>query len=266
MDNKTREKLLNIGQSQEDKLFLAKVLDKLILCQRSFTLQVTDFLDPYRQQLAEEMLNQAAQPDLEYTFSGGYDLAERQRLLVYPDFLQPRAEDDNIAVLEVKGNFAFQKVSHRDFLGSVLGMGIVREKLGDIIVGDSGAQVFADREVADYLQMHLTKVHRVSVQGKIIQRSAVTLPEEKTREIRTTVASLRLDSVAAAGFGVSRTQMTTQIAAEKVKVNWKYVSQPAYQVQEGDIVSIKGRGRAEITSVGGLTKKGRTGIVINRFQ
>lgn len=267
MDAKDREKYLSLGKGQEDKLFLARVLDKIVLCQRSFEPQVTEFMDPYRQQLAEELLLQACGQagQVDYLFSGGYPLAERQRLVLLPEFLAGTEVDPGIAVLEIKGNFTFQKVSHRDYLGSLLGLGIVRDRLGDILVGAGGAYVFADFEVAEYLTLHLSKVHRVPVKVETIKAAEVVLPEGQTREIRATVASLRLDCVASAGYGVSRSQMAGQIIGEKVKVNWRTIKEPSRSVGQGDMLSIRGKGRVEVVEIGGSTKKGRISLQLRRY-
>lgn len=263
MLDKDREKVLSLGKSQEDKLFLAKILDKVVLCGRTFQAQVSDFLDPHRQQLAETLAAQV--PEVEYLMSGGYPQAERQRLVVFPDFLTVEDVDDQIDCLAIEGNFRFQKVTHRDYLGSILGLGLKREKIGDIIVLEDGAQILADREVAGYLAMNLAKIHRVPVKARIIPRKELALPEGKTREIKATVASLRLDAIAAAGFGISRSQIAREIAAEKLKLNWQPVSDPAHPVRKGDTLSLRGRGRVEVTLVGGNTKKGRISLVLHRY-
>lgn len=263
MLNKDREKLLSLGKSQEDKLFLAKILDKIALCQKTFQTQTSDFLDPLRQQLAEALA--AHVPEVEYLMSGGYPQAERQRLVIFPEFLTVEDVDDQIDCLVVEGNFRFQKVTHRDYLGSILGLGLKREKIGDIIVLEEGAQLLADRDVADYLVLNLTKIHRVPVQVRIILRNELVLPEGQTREIKATVASLRIDAIAAAGFSTSRSQMVREITAEKLKLNWQPVPDPSFPVREGDILSLRGRGRVEVTQIGGNTKKGRISLVLNKY-
>ncbi len=263
MDKVVREKILALGKSQEDKVFLAKVLDKIGVSTKTFQTQVTDFLDPAQQQIAETALSLL--PACEYLFSGGYPQAERRRLVLFPEFLELEAVDDEIACVLLEGNFRFQKVNHRDYLGAVLGLGLKREKLGDIIVQETGAQLLADRELANYLALQLTKIHRVSIQARIIPRTELVLPEGKYKEIKTTVASLRLDAIAAAGFGTSRTQMTKEITTEKVKLNWQSVANPAHLIQEGDILSIRGRGRVEVVQVGSNTKKGRISLILQRY-
>ena len=101
---------------------------------------------------------------------------------------------------------------------------------------------------------------------KLIALSELQLRPETVKEIRSTVASLRLDSVAASGFGVSRTQMAEEIQSEKVKVNWKDAKNPAQNVKAGDVISFRGRGRVEIVEITGQTKKGRTGVLLKRYM
>lgn len=245
-------------------MFLAKVIDRLELCARTGQPQISDFADPSRQRLASAAAERF--PEISYLLSGGYPQAERRRLVVFPDFLAAEDVDDQITCLAAQGNFNFQKVSHRDYLGSLLALGLKREKFGDIVVGERASYFLVDSQVADYVCRNLTQIHRVPVELAPVQPEEMVLPEGRTKEIRATVASLRLDTVAAAGFGVSRTRMAADIAAEKVKLNWQTVRNPAHLISVGDILSVRGRGRVEVASSGGATKKGRISVVLVRHQ
>ncbi len=258
-----REDILEQAAGPEDRALVARVLDKVQAVRKSHEVAVTEFYDPYQQGLISPVLARA--PEISFMWSGGYEGAERQRLVICPDYLEPARLDPELEVLSVTGNLKFQKVSHRDFLGAVLGLGIKREKIGDVLVNRQGCYVIIDRSIAGYVVSNLIKVHRVTVRVERISPGDMALPEVKVKEVFATVSSLRLDAVAAAGFGVSRSKMAGEIGAEKVKVNWNVIADCSYSVKEGDRISVRGRGRAEIEEVRGETRKGRISLVIKRY-
>ncbi|HWI54709.1 MAG TPA: YlmH/Sll1252 family protein, partial [Desulfobacteria bacterium] len=231
---------------------------------RTHSVEVTEFFDPYQQSIISPVLPKV--PGISFIWTGGFDRAERKRLVLFPEYLESEDTDPEIKCLEITGNLKFQDLSHRDFLGSLMGLGIKRDKLGDIIVTSKGCQVVTDSQIAGYIERNLTKVHRVGVHIREIAIDELQLPEEEVREVFATVASMRLDAVAAAGFGVSRTKMADEIYAEKVKVNWLVVNDCSHAVKEGDIISIRGRGRVELDIVKGETKKGRIALNLKRFK
>ena len=259
-----REKLLAALDKPDDRRFLARVLDRFEAVLRHQGYEVTDFCDPYQQTLTDRAVGRLAEPGFEWR--GGYQAAERRRLVIFPEYLDPATLDDGTVLLEITGNFRFQRVTHRDFLGALLSLGIKREKLGDIIVTGDGCQVFADAGVKDYITWNLDKIHRVTVRVKEITSDKLCLPEVQAREIAATVSSLRLDAVTGAGFGVSRTRMAGEIASEKVRLNWFVNKDTAAEVKAGDVISCRGLGRLEVSAVGGVTKKGRISITIKRYQ
>lgn len=258
-----RKQLLERLQSPEDRRFAARVLDKINLVLKNHETVVTDFCDPYQQNLISPGLKV---PGISFLWTGGYAGAERQRLVLGPEYLDLEEADKALALLNVTGNLKYQNLTHRDFLGAILSLGIKREKTGDIVVHEHGCQVIVDESISGYIINNLTKVHKVGVKVVPAALATIELPEEKTREISTTVSSLRIDAVAAAGYGVSRTKMAADITAEKVKVNWHTVSDPSINVRAGDKISIRGRGRVEVETVKGETKKGRIAIILKRYQ
>ncbi len=120
-------------------------------------------------------------------------------------------------------------------------------------------------EVADFLLTHLTHVGKIPVTVERIDPERLEVPPERVKEIRATVASLRLDAVASLGFGVSRTRMAREIKGERVKLNWKTVRDPAHSVAQGDTLSIRGRGRVVVEEVQGTTRKGRISLLLKRY-
>jgi RNA-binding protein YlmH len=257
-------KLLEAATSPEDREILARALDHAETALKTHRPQVTGFYDPYRCGLIARVVE--TYPDLAVRVDGGYPAAERSRVLIYRDYMDGVAEDAWLSFLAVQGNFRFQNVTHRDYLGALLGLGLRREKLGDILVDENGARVVVAAEVAPYIIAELSAVGRVSVTVREITREELAPPPRKYREIKVTVQSLRLDAVAAHGFGLSRSKMAREIAAGKIYLNWRPRLDPSAAVKPGDVISARGRGRVELAETGGHTKKGRINVLLRRYR
>ncbi len=257
-----RDSYLKLAGNDAEKLMLAHFLD---LCEQVF-LDVLPkcgpFLNLREQELCATVFRQIE--GITFRFDGGYRGAERKRGIVLPDFYGADPIDTKISAVLLQGKFPTD-ISHRDFLGAVLATGIDRLKVGDILLVEGGAQVILDRDLVFYLKQNLFKIGSYPVELAEIDLEQIVSSCEKVKEIKTTVSSLRLDAVAAAGFGMSRTAMAREIKAKRVKLNWQETDSPSEAVKEGDIISIRGRGRVEIAEVGGITKKGRNHLSLKRF-
>lgn len=258
-----REKILTAISDGEEKIWVASLLDKAQKALDTHSFVLTDFCDPAQQELAIRVLQQI--DDLTYLFSGGYPSAERKRIIILPSYYLAEVGEEGISALQVEGNFKYCTVSHRDYLGAILGLGIKREKIGDLLITDSFCQVIVAQEIKDYIIMHLDKVNKAGVKVREIDVDQLQFKPDKVKEIKTTVASLRLDAVASSGFGVSRSKMAKEIGAELVKVNWKVINNAAYTVKPDDVISIRGKGRVMIEEIKGETKKGRIALILKRY-
>jgi photosystem II S4 domain protein len=263
-----KEKVLSHIKGEDERIQISKIIDKVQLVLKNYQVNVTDFIDPFIADLAEDILKGIDK--ISFVLDGGYPPAERKVILIYPDYLGDDHEERELCFLEIQGNFKFNEISHRDVLGSILGLGLKREKIGDILIINEndlvqGCYVIVKAEVADYLIYNLTKIHRVAVKVKKVTRDELQLTEEKVKEIFATVASLRLDAIASSGFGVSRSLIVKEIEAEKLKLNWRSNSNPAYPIKAGDIISLRGRGRLEVSEVMGKTSKDRFKVLLKKF-
>ena len=172
----------------------------------------------------------------------------------------------HLTALEIAGNFLFDTATHRDFLGAMLGTGIVREKTGDIIVlGERGAQAIVVPELAEFLEMNLQQVRSVPVKTQPIDINELKVREPKKKELTTVEASLRLDAIASAGFGMSRSKMVDIIESGDVRVNWKEINQASSQLKSGDLIAIRGKGRLEVGEIA-VTKKERYRVQLTRYM
>ncbi|MBF2034377.1 MAG: photosystem II S4 domain protein [Leptolyngbyaceae cyanobacterium T60_A2020_046] len=250
-------------KSVENRDTLARILDQADQAIRTWEVVVTDFLSPPELVEAQAMFQRLT--DVQFVVGGGYPQAERQRGAIARSELPLEQDQIPLTLLNIAGNFLFDTATHRDFLGAMLGTGIVREKVGDIIVlGERGAQAIVMPELAEFLEMSLTQVRSVPVQTRRVDWQELRVREPKKKEMTTVEASLRLDAIASAGFGMSRSKMVDLITAGDVRVNWKSVTQSSYALNTGDLVAIRGKGRLEIGDIA-VTKKERYRINLTRY-
>lgn len=260
-----RESILKKVQKIDDKLIVSKILDKAAKAQKSSSPAYSDFLDPYQRSIVERALGDVV--DLKYEFNGGYIGAERVIIIFRPNFISPRSESDIVYPFKVVNITLHGRgaLTHRDYLGSLMGLGIKREKIGDILVEEESCTVIVLSEIADFIKYNLSKVSNIKADADIISIDQLVAPEPKVKEVNTTVASLRLDSIAGAGFGMSRSKAAEFIKGEKVSLNWEIADSLTKQVKEGDVISIRGKGRVVVDSIGGTTRKGRISVLLKRL-
>lgn len=257
-----RETVLRYFKASGDEELAAQLLDLADGARKSRRFKVTGFLDPHGQNVAEIVA--ANFPQVRYELNGGFHNAERQKAaFVSEDFYgQP---DFAITALEILWDKRYYEIGHRDVLGAFMGLGCKREILGDIVFIDEGAQIVVDTPMVDYVFSNLTKIGAATVEVKEIPISELKEKEQKIKLISATVAALRLDAVAASGYGVSRSRMADEIKGQNVKLNWQDAKSPSQTVKEGDVISFRSRGRVELAEVRGTTKKGRYAITLKRY-
>jgi len=256
-----REELL---KGVENRDAVARIIDKADLALKNWEVVLTDFCSP--PVLAEVQRIFARLTEVQLLTWGGYPGAERQRIGISRLEIPFDETQVSVSALDIAGNFLFDPATHRDFLGAILGTGLVRDKIGDLIVlGERGAQVIVVPEIADFLTISLTQVRSVTVECRPIQLTELKIRPPQKKEMQTVEASMRLDAIASAGFGVSRSKMADSISAGDVRVNWKEITQSSYIVNSGDLISVTGKGRLEVGEVS-VTKKQRYRIQLTRYK
>lgn len=256
-----REELL---KGIENRASATRVLDQAEQALKTWEVVCTDFLSPPELVEVQQMLNQLT--EIQLLAGGGYPQAERQRVAIARAELPLELGAVEVTALDIAGNFLFDSATHRDFLGALLGTGIVREKVGDIIVlGERGAQAIVVPELVEFLELHLIQVRSVTVRTRRIDTSELKVREPKKRELTTVEASLRLDAIASAGFGMSRSKMADLITGGDVRVNWKEITQASSALKSGDLIAIRGKGRLEVGEIA-VTKKERYRVQLTRFM
>lgn len=259
-----RDRINKISDLPEDRLLLAKLWDKVQNGMGKNIPISTCFLSPREQQLAAMLFGNA---DGLY-FWGGYPEAERKTLCYLPDYMEESflsCEDSPVACIRA----AFYKAdtpTHRDFLGALIGCGICRETVGDILVGSGNCDFFVTAEIAPYILQNLKSAGRTGLKLQHIPLWDVSVPEQSYTEIQDTVASLRFDSILSAGFRISRSSALTYIAAEKAFLDGIPCTRPEKQISQGSKMSVRGLGKIQLSQIKHTTKKGRIAVVIHRFD
>ena len=260
MDRKNIEK---IAQTPEDKLLLAKLWDKIHISIQKNIPGNTRFLSPRELELARYLFGT---PEGLYAF-GGYPDAERKMLVFLPEYLDESAlyEEGSPVVCLRCTFFQGDSPSHRDFLGALMGAGIGRETVGDICVSKGSCDFFVTAEIAPYVEQNLTGAGRTKMSIRRIPLQDAVIPEPEVKEIRDTLASLRLDSVISSGFRIGRSLAAQYISAGKAAIDGLPCEKPDKQVTEGAKISVRGLGKIKLAKINGTTKKDRISVVLHRY-
>lgn len=246
----------------ENREVVSRLLDLGDRAIQTWDVVCSDFLSP--PEITEALQIFSRMTEIHVLAWGGYPQAERQRLAIARGELPLDESMVSLTAISISGNFLFDTATHRDFLGAILGTGIERQKVGDVnVLGEKGAQAIVVPELVEYLQIHFNQVRTVPVKVNAIAFDELKIRVPVTKELVSTEASLRLDAIASAGFGMSRGKMVDLINGDDVRVNWKTISQPSYQVKSGDLIAIRGKGRVTVGEIV-ITKKERFRVQMTR--
>jgi len=258
-----RNHIEKIAHTPVDRLLLAKLWDKITAGMRKSIPANTCFLSPRELEMAQYLFGDV--PGL-YAF-GGYADAERKMLIYLPEYLEEDAlyDPDSPCVCLRASFYQADSPSHRDFLGALMGAGIGRETVGDICVGKSQCDFFVTAEMAPHLLQSFTSAGRTKLHLSQIPLTQAQIPEPEVREIKDTLASLRLDSVISSGFRIGRSLASQYISAGKASIDGLPCEKPDKPVAEGSRVSVRGLGKIRLVQINGKTKKDRISVVIHRY-
>lgn len=260
---------INKYKNEKDKLLISKLIDKIRFCETKNKIQTTDFLDEREQKLLENFLK--SQKIYNYFLTGGFEEAERKILVIYPekltDIIQNINLDEYINSIRITlPNEMHGEYAHKNYLGGLMKLGISREKIGDILVDDNGADILVMPEMLKFLNTNIPSLTRFS-KSKIeqIQLENLRKIELKTQTVKITVASMRLDNIVSELAKCSRGKANELLAQERVLLNHEMIEKSSKEVKENDIVTIRGKGRFVVKSVVGNNRKGRLFIEVEKF-
>lgn len=261
--------ILNDYRDKDDKILLAQILDKVEMVENKNKIEHTDFLDLAQIELVQKFINKVKIEN--YMSYGGFEQAERKMFVIYPEKFNSVVVKKNLSNIiqivrielpdDLKG-----KYTHRDYLGAVIKLGVKREKVGDIIVDNNGADIIVDKDISKFLLENLGALTRFSKSTITVENIEDLRPVEiKKEELEIIVSSLRLDNVISELARCSRNKALDIINMERVFVNFECETKKTKQIKPGDMVTIRGKGRFYIKEIVGQTRSGRTIIKIEKF-
>lgn len=251
-----------VAQTEEDRFLFSKIYDRITLAEQRNIFGCTGFLSPREQVLTRQML-----PGMELHFFGGLCDAERAVCCWLPDYYDTddlTADDGPVAVIRAE-YYNNDKLTHRDFLGALMGCGLKRETIGDIYVSEGQCDILLLREILPYVLDNFISAGRTKLNVRQIALDELCVPQKTVKHIRDTVSSLRLDSIVGSGFGMSRGKACELISSGKVSLNDLPCIKPDKVLQEGDKVTAKGFGKLVFLQMQGRTKKERISILLERY-
>jgi RNA-binding protein YlmH len=249
---------------KDEQPFIETVVGWTREVEDTYSPKLTGFLDPRQIFILGSIVRSSG---LQFGVHGSFLAPERQRALIYPDYYEPEAEDFQVSVFALRYPAKFMKLEHRDILGSLMALGIDRSKFGDIRLEGEVAQFTAAKEMKDYLIANLTTIGKSKVRVEALDSTDELIVSAETwREELHTISSLRLDSLVASLVNCPRQKAVALIQSDKVKVNHVVRDQQAFEVNESDILSIRGSGRFKIMSIEGRTRKDKIRLLIGRLE
>ena len=217
---------------------------------------MTSFLDPRGQYILEVIVGSFE--DMKVSYFGGQS-AERKRAIIAPSYFEPTEGDFEEVLIQINYPEKFVSIQHQHVLGTLLSLGIEREQVGDILVGDT-IQFVLTKQLESYIMMELTKIKGATVKLDSIPFKDMIQSKENWNIHHSTVSALRLDVVLKEMIRKSRSIAKQLIEKKRVKVNHTLIDSPDFQLQNNDLLSIQGFGRARIIDIGGKTKKEKVHI------
>lgn len=246
----------------DEKEWIDQVIEWQKIVEDTYSPKKSDFLDPRQQTILQSIIGK--NQDIGVTLFGGQPFSERKRAILYPNYFTPEHGDFEISLWNIHYPQKFVSIQHREILGSLMGLGLKREKFGDILIdNDQGIiQFYGCSEVSDYLQMNFQQVGRTKIKLEKLPLDHAIQKMDDGQDKQVTASSLRLDAVLAQALPFSRSKVQEWIQQGNVKVNFRVVEQTSFECKEGDICSIRGFGRVMLKEIEGQTKKLKWRITI----
>ena len=248
---------------EKDDFFLKRIRELANLSYQRDIVTFSDFLNLNEQNMVSSLKRQF--PQIVMEIFGGYENAERQMVAFHPDALAFTWEYPiDCLKIEPKAIKFSESLTHRDYLGALLNLGIERSVIGDIVVQEKDAWFFCQNKMTDFFLDNLCRVRHTNILITKVD-DPDKLPCPKLEAINGTCASVRLDSLISLAFKASRSSMVSYIEGGQVFVNGKLITSNGYEPKEGDIISVRGKGRFIFDGMSHQTKKGRCGVRILRY-
>lgn len=263
-----KQEILN-HYKEEDRLLIAKIFDKIEIAEKKNKITNTDFLDLHQKNIVQKVIKSIQCEN--YLFFGGDENSERTVLIIYPSKFSKEIVEKNynniMQIIEIiLPNDLQGKYSHRDYLGGLMKLGLKREKIGDIIVFNEGANIIVLNEIIKFVKDNISSLTRFSkAQIKVKEINELYKQEVKKIDEEIIVSSLRLDNIVSEIAKTSRTKAEEIINSGRVFLNFENITKTSKTIKLEDVLTIRGKGRFKIKEIIGKTKKGRIILLIEKF-
>lgn len=254
------ESLRQLNLSREEEIFASHIEDLILICDRKNVPKCSGFLDLRQQKIAQYVAGSAKAES--FVFYGGFENAERKMFGVFPGYVNDKFSQFPIDFIEISHS---RTLTHRDFLGSLMSLGIKREIIGDIVVGEDKSFVVLQSNMSSHVIDNLSKIGNVGVKLRPCSLEELGSTQNKFEEDSVIVSSMRLDCVVAALSSKSRADSAKLVLSERVSVNHETVSSVSKCVSEGDTISIRSVGKFVIGQCSAKTKKGRLVLCYKKY-
>lgn len=263
-----RSIVLEKYKKSDERLLVSKLLDKIDAVEKQNKVQNTQFLSPVELQILKKVLNSISYKN--YTIYGGTETAQRRIIILYPckleELFQTNRFNFNTICTCIRISNSTENFEHKQYLGGLIKLGVKREKIGDIIVHNNGADIIVDKDISKFLYTNLQQLTRFkNCSIDIINLSDIIIKEQEYKYFKIIVSSLRLDNIIAKSANTSRNKACEILKQERVFVNYENEVRNTKIVKNDDIITIRGIGKFVISGIEGNTRSGRFVINVKKF-
>lgn len=256
------DKYFDFIKDEETRSVLRKISDKASYVNKNYAPAVTEFTNPYIAELCMPIIKNY---DIKFKLFPSFEHGERKVFILYPDFLEMVDENEFITGIRIHNGSKFKTLNHKDYLGSLMSIGIDRNKTGDIYVYDEYADIVMHADISDYIMYNLEKIGHNKINIEKIKINDVHYKEQEHTVINITSSSMRIDNIVKHITKKSRETASEIVRAGNVKVNWQVQEKVSEEVKENDMISISKYGRYKISKLSGLTKSGKFKVEIKHY-
>lgn len=263
-----KNNILQKYKKEEDRLLISKLFDKIQAVEKQNKIQYTDFLSPVELTILEKILNSINYK--KFIVYGGNNNSQRKTIILYPIkleniFLENKFDYNTICNC-IRITNIDESLEHKVILGGLIKLGVKREKIGDIIIHDNGADIIVSKEITKFLVSNLNQLTRFkNTNIEVIDIAETAIKEQEFKDMKIIVSSLRLDNIVAELAKTSRSKATEILNQERVFINYESEVKNTKLIKETDIITIRGKGKFIIEEIVGNTRSGRFVINVKKY-